>query len=202
VLRKNGNQESQVKDRGRKAAVVMGQVWGIGKRRFGKEWGKRMWLFDRLVWTVMGYGVEIWGWKEREDLERMKERYMRWLLGIEGKTPGYLVREEMHREKLCVRAGRRAWEYERRLREGKGSEIARKCWEEMRERAKKGKGLSEWEKERLEFFERKGIKMEEVEKNIEEVENGEVWSREWVKKERDKQERERWERIESSRYNK
>jgi len=57
------------KDRGKKAAVVMGQVWGTGKRRFGKEWGKRLWLFDRerkrLVWTVMGYGVDIWGWKER-----------------------------------------------------------------------------------------------------------------------------------------
>lgn len=35
-------------------------------------------LFDRLVWMVMGYGVEIWGWKEREKLERIEERYLRW----------------------------------------------------------------------------------------------------------------------------
>jgi len=42
----------------------MRQVWGIGKRRLRKYWGKRLWLFDRLVWTMMGYDVEIWGWKE------------------------------------------------------------------------------------------------------------------------------------------
>lgn len=33
----------------------MDQIWGIGKRWFGRDSG-----FDRLVWTVMGYGVEIW----------------------------------------------------------------------------------------------------------------------------------------------
>lgn len=43
----------------------MGQIWGIGKRWFGRDSGRRFWLFDRLVWTVMEYGVEIWDWKER-----------------------------------------------------------------------------------------------------------------------------------------
>lgn len=64
VLQKNGAQEAQIRDRRRKTAAVMGQVWGIGKRRFGKDWGRRLWLFDSLIWTVMGYGMEIWGWKE------------------------------------------------------------------------------------------------------------------------------------------
>lgn len=57
VLQKNGDQEAQIREKERKTAV-MGQVWGIEKR-FGKDWGRRLWLFDRLVWTVMGYGVEI-----------------------------------------------------------------------------------------------------------------------------------------------
>lgn len=57
VLQKNGGQEAQIREKERKAAV-MGQVWGIEKR-FRKDWGRRLWLFDRLVWTVMGYGVEI-----------------------------------------------------------------------------------------------------------------------------------------------
>lgn len=77
----------------------MGQVWGIGKRRYGKDWGKRIWFFDSLIWTVMGYGVEVWGMGEREGL---KERYMRWVLGV-----GYLVKEELQREKLGKRACRR-----------------------------------------------------------------------------------------------
>lgn len=117
----------------------MGQVWGIGKRRFGKDWGKRMWMFDRLVWTMIGYGVEIWGWKERGELERLEEKYMKWILGVEGGNTVVYMREEFQREKIRVRAGRRAWGFEKRLGEGKGSELARRCWEEIRERTGKDK---------------------------------------------------------------
>lgn len=49
----------------KRAMAVMGQVWGVGKRRFGRDWGRRLWLFDRLVWTVLGYRVEIWGKEKR-----------------------------------------------------------------------------------------------------------------------------------------
>lgn len=31
--------------------AIMGKVWSIGKRRYGKDSERRMWLFDRLVWT-------------------------------------------------------------------------------------------------------------------------------------------------------
>lgn len=73
----------------------MGQVWGIGKIRFGKDWGRRLWLFDRLVWAVISYGVEVWEWREREGVDRLQERYLRWLLGVERSTPGFMVREEI-----------------------------------------------------------------------------------------------------------
>lgn len=33
VFQRNGRQEAQVRDRIKKRAVIMGQVWGIGKRR-------------------------------------------------------------------------------------------------------------------------------------------------------------------------
>jgi len=76
TLQRNGGQEAHVKERVRKAAAVMGQVWGIGKRRFGKDWKRRIWLFDKLVWTVMGYGVEIWEWEQSEGMEWLEERYL------------------------------------------------------------------------------------------------------------------------------
>lgn len=47
-------------------------------------------------------------------------------MGVEGRTPGYLVREELQREKLRGRAGKRAWKFEERLEEGKGSECRKK----------------------------------------------------------------------------
>jgi len=42
VLQRNGGQEAQVRDRGTKAAAIMGQIWGIGKRRFGRDWSRRL----------------------------------------------------------------------------------------------------------------------------------------------------------------
>lgn len=52
-----------MEERVRKGSAILGQIWGIGKKRFGKDWGRRLWLFDRLVWSVVSYEVEIWGWK-------------------------------------------------------------------------------------------------------------------------------------------
>lgn len=60
-------------------------------------------------------------------MEKMKERYLKWVLGMDRRTREYLVREKLQRDKLRERAGRRAWGYERRLQEGKGSELARSC---------------------------------------------------------------------------
>jgi len=48
------------------------------------------------------------------------------------------------------------WGFERRLRLGKGSELMKMCWKEMRERNRGIKKLSGWEEERWEFFERGG----------------------------------------------
>lgn len=36
VLQKNRGQEAYIKDRIKRATAVMGQVWGIGKRKFGR----------------------------------------------------------------------------------------------------------------------------------------------------------------------
>lgn len=198
TFQRNGGQELHIRERIKKAAAVMGQVWGIGKRRYGKDWGKRLWLFDRLVWTVVGYGVEIWWWEERKGVERLEERYLRWVLGVDRRTPGYLVREELQREKIKERAGRRAWGFKKRLEEGKGGELARRCWEEIKERRRKGKTNSDWEKEREGFFEKRGVSLEDMERGREE--EG-VWFGEMEKKEREKQRKERWEKIKGSQYN-
>jgi len=66
IFQRNGKQEKQIRDKVKRGMAVMGKVWGLRKRKFGREWQKRMWLFDALVWTVMAYGAEIWGFKERE----------------------------------------------------------------------------------------------------------------------------------------
>lgn len=70
-IQKNRRQKTHVRERKRKAATMMREIWAIGKRICGRDWEKRIWLFDMLVWTVMGYGAEIRGWKERKEIERI-----------------------------------------------------------------------------------------------------------------------------------
>lgn len=41
-------------------------------------------------------------------MKKLEERYLRWVLKMDRRTPGYLVREELQKEKLKERAGRRA----------------------------------------------------------------------------------------------
>lgn len=61
MIKENGGQEAHIRERGRSTAMVMREVWGIRKRVWSKDWERRMWPYDTLVWTVLGYGAEIWG---------------------------------------------------------------------------------------------------------------------------------------------
>jgi len=38
----NGGQEAQIRDRRKKAAIAIREIWGIGKRIWGKEWKIRI----------------------------------------------------------------------------------------------------------------------------------------------------------------
>lgn len=77
IFSANGSQKEHIKKRVRKGAVVMREMWGK-KKRFGKNWARRMWLFDRLVWVVMSYEkVEIWKWKEKDKIEIVQDRFVK-----------------------------------------------------------------------------------------------------------------------------
>lgn len=95
-------------------------------------------MFDKSVWSVVGYGVVVWGWREIERVERMLERFLRWVLGVDGRTPGYMVREELQRKKMRSRAVRRAWGFKERLREGEGGVLARRFGRDEGERFERG----------------------------------------------------------------
>lgn len=50
----NGGQKEHVRERVKKGTVVIREIWGMRKTRFGKDWARRLWLFNRLVSVVMG----------------------------------------------------------------------------------------------------------------------------------------------------
>lgn len=59
VFQRNKGREAHIRNRVRKAAAVMRQVWEIEKRRFREDWSRRLWMFDALIWSVLSYGVEM-----------------------------------------------------------------------------------------------------------------------------------------------
>jgi hypothetical protein len=78
------------------------------------------------------YGVEIWGWKEQEEVKRVQVKYLRWVLGVDRETPGYIVREECKRSKLRVKAGKRAAKFEDRMGGREECRILTECYREKK----------------------------------------------------------------------
>ena len=65
-------------------------------------------LFYALVASVIAYGAEIWGWKERKGLEKIQGRYLKWCLKLDRTTPAHIIMLETEREKIEVKAATRA----------------------------------------------------------------------------------------------
>jgi len=55
----------------RKGRIPARKVWGLGERMCRNDFTTRWDLFKYLVQSVISYGVEIWGWEEREELEKI-----------------------------------------------------------------------------------------------------------------------------------
>jgi hypothetical protein len=157
---------------------------------WGGEFGRRMMMFESMMESVLMYGAEIWGWKEQEEVERVQEKYLRWVLGVDRETPGYIVREECKRSKLRVKAGKRAAKFEDRMGGREECRILTECYREKKKNAD--------EKEREKYCRRNGYTSEEVERVRAE---GRWMCAELSERDRDTDKQERRERIRESRYN-
>ena len=62
----------------------------------------------------------MWGWKKREEIGRLEEKYMKWILGVEKTAPGYIVMEELKRTERTKAMMERAMRWKERLRREKG----------------------------------------------------------------------------------
>jgi hypothetical protein len=89
-------------------------------------------------------------------VERVQEKYLRWVLEVDRETPGYIVREECKRSKLRVKAGKRAAKFEDRMGGREEYRILSECYRENKKNAD--------EKEREKYCRRNGYATEEVER--------------------------------------
>ncbi|XP_011171243.2 uncharacterized protein LOC105203974 [Solenopsis invicta] len=195
VLNGNGNSKEHVKKLCGKGKIVARKVWGLGERIYRNDFKRRWILFKYLVQSVMSYGVELWGWEEKDNLEKVMMDYVRWIFGLEFCTPRYIITRELVMDKLRVGWGIRARRYENRIKEGRAGDIGKECWREKEQYDWK----DEYGKERERYYNRNGWGIEARE--VREIGEYDLEA-ELIKREREVQRQ--WEngRIDKARYNK
>jgi hypothetical protein len=82
-----------------------------------------MMVFESTIENILMYGAEICRWKEQEEVEKVQEKYLRGVLGVDRETPGYIVRKESKRNRLRVKAGKRAVKFEDKMNRREKCEV-------------------------------------------------------------------------------
>lgn len=105
---KMGRHIKNVAGRARKAINI---VWGIMKRAKIDGLKERLQLMDSMVKAGALYGVEIWRWAKREEIEKVQGRFVKMAMGLARNTPAFLWKLEAGRRNIQVEARRRAGKY-------------------------------------------------------------------------------------------
>lgn len=116
VFNSNGDYKDHIKELFKRGRLAANKVWGLGERICKDDFIRRWTLFRYLVKSVMKYGVELWGWEERRELERVMIDYIRWVFKLKFNTPRYLIMRELGLCKLRMDWGIRARKYEEKIR--------------------------------------------------------------------------------------
>jgi len=53
--------------------MVARKIWDLGEKLCRNNFSRR-WIFKYLVQSVMAYGMELWGWEEKGELEKNNVR--------------------------------------------------------------------------------------------------------------------------------
>jgi len=168
ILNNKGNYKEHIKELYGKGRRAVRKVWGLGEKICRNDFRRRWILFRYLVQSVMAYGVEIWGWEEKEELEKVMLDYVRWIFGLDFCTPRYVITRELVMDKLRAGWGIRARRYEEKVKKGEAGGIVKLCWKEKEEYGwKDGYG-----REREKYYNRNGwgIEASEVKEGGEKLE--------------------------------
>ena len=125
---------------------------GVMRKNLQRRHRKKKKLYKYLVESVMTYGVEIWGWAERKELEAVQGNYYRWTLGLDFNTPRYIVWKEGGISKQKNEWGIRALKYEENIRKLGEEKLVKLCWKEQQEERE----MNMYSEERDKFLNERG----------------------------------------------
>ena len=95
TFNRKGNYKDHLKELKIKGRIAAKKVWGLGERICRDDFCRRWMLYKYLVQSIMLYGVEIWGWEEKGDLEKVMLDYVRWVFRLDFCTPRYIILREL-----------------------------------------------------------------------------------------------------------
>jgi len=124
---RNGGYKEHIKELARKGRLAANKVWGLGERICKKDFSRRWRLFSYLVESAMAYGVEIWDWEEKKELEKIMLDYVRWLFKLDFCTPRYIVMSKLGIDKLKIKWGLRVRRYEEKIKGMEEDRWVRTC---------------------------------------------------------------------------
>lgn len=78
ILQKNGKAGKHINEKLRRAMVAMKMTWSIEERIFKDDYLRNM--FGALVESIVLYGAEVWGWRYDEEIDKVKRKYVKWIL--------------------------------------------------------------------------------------------------------------------------
>uniref|UniRef100_A0A0C9R7V2 LIN1_0 protein n=1 Tax=Fopius arisanus TaxID=64838 RepID=A0A0C9R7V2_9HYME len=113
-----------------KATQLVNKVWGETRRAKVEDLQKQLFLMETTVKTVAMNGVEIWGWKRWENIEKLQGRYVKSCMGVARNTPNYIWKLESGKRSLEVETKRRALRYLLKLNKMNDDRLAKKCMKE------------------------------------------------------------------------
>jgi hypothetical protein len=95
----------------------------LGNRRekWEGDFKRKMMMFESMIESILMYGAEIWRWKEQKEVEKVQEKYLRGVLGVDRETAGYIMKEDCKRNRLRVKARKRAASLKTKWMEGKSA---------------------------------------------------------------------------------
>jgi len=181
----------------RRATIAMKRTWSIGEEIFKEDYRRRVMMFESLVGSVALFGAEVWGWINENRLDKIKRKYVKWILNLDARTPNYILIEETKMKELRIQAIKRAITYEEKACLSR-KRIVKECIKDVeRDRPKMEEGG--WERRRREELERAGISKAQM-RNEREAGNVEMLQTFLERTERREKE-ERRQRVNESRYN-
>lgn len=60
-------------------------------------------MFKALVGNIALYGSEVWGWRNEARMDRMKRKYVKWILDLDSNTLNYILDRGSQDERNKIR---------------------------------------------------------------------------------------------------